>query len=182
MLGMSQASARQTTQEIVKPLAENAQTSSVDRYHGNIAQLAGADWEQVNTDPAFIAWTQQNLEPLSGRPYNALLNDAYHSGNAEGVAKFFNLFKGASQGAAQTQNQHATHVTGQEAMTAPTKRATSIQTSTDTNPGKVWTTTEIDTFYGEQERGRYKGREKEAAAIEAEIFKALATPGGVVGR
>lgn len=187
MVGMTQSVAQRTSETTVRqhvePVAQSVQSvsHSVEEQgrvslHTQIAQQAGADWELVNSTPEFTAWTFAHVDRLSGETYNALLNQAYRSGDASRVAVFFNDYKASLAPPPQPQPSPTpapAPVSGQAAMVAPPRRSTSTQDATDTQPGRVWAQSEIDGFYKDWTNGKYRGREAEAKAIEADVMKAV---------
>lgn len=181
MVGIARREAHRTTEAMtrqhVEPLAQSVADQQREAYHGHIAALAGDDWLNVNYDQRFIDWTQAHKDPYSGQTLKALLNEAYASGDTARVARFFNDFRAASTRAPTTQPPAPTTpsraVRDQDAMRAPPRRSTPMQHETDTNPGQVWSWNEVNTFYDDQAKGRYRGREKEAKEMEAQVQAAM---------
>ncbi|MDF1551939.1 MAG: hypothetical protein P1P84_02700 [Deferrisomatales bacterium] len=179
MLGLARKEAARASEEIttktVEPLAADLRRNT---FHAEIERAAGPDWVTINTDPKFIGWTHATVEQTTGLTVNALLNDAYASGNATKVAAFFNDYRKTAAPPPNPNTQppaadQRRHVTDQDAMRAPPSRATSAQSLTDASPDKVWGMAEVNAFYDDQAKGRYRGREKEAKTLEAEIMVAM---------
>lgn len=188
MLGLTRSEATKASETVVQreiqPVAQSVQDQSRELLHTQIARLSDdPGWETLGFhDPGFNAWTQQNVDHYSGKTLNQLLNEAYSAGDAVRVARFITDYKAAIAPPPSTTPPAPTApAPGQVAMTVPPKRSTAAGDMTDTNPGKVWTTAEIDKFYAEwTNSGKYRGKEAEAKAIEKEILSALAE-GRVLG-
>ena len=132
--------------------------------------------EQMNNDPAFIDWLERT-DPYSGAKRGALLADAYARHDASRVINFFEGYK--SETAAvdpPTAGQPRPTNGGAKpdlAMYAAPGRATSPpQQGAAAGEKPVYTDRDIAGFFAAKRMGRYKGREAEAAAIEADIFAA----------
>jgi len=168
----TRASAKVTEEKVV-PLEAAFEKNAL---HVDIAKLAGPDWEQVNLDPKFVGWTHATVEQISGMTVNALLNDAYVSGDASRVAEIFNDYRqetAKTPSTTQTPPVQTQPMTDQEAMQAQPNRGSASQSLTDGTPEKVWTMAEVTSFYDAQAKGRYQGREKQAQALEGEIMAAM---------
>lgn len=186
MLGLTRSEAMRASETVVQreiaPVQQSVQEQSRENLHTQIDRLAGDDWLAVNNDSRFIAWTQTNFDHYSGKSLNALLNEAYASGDAPRVARFFTDFRAATAPPpTNTPPTPTAPAPGQVAMTVPPKRSTATGDMLDAGPGKVWTTAEIDQFYSDRTQSqKYRGKEEQARAIEKEILAALAS-GRVLG-
>lgn len=79
------------TQEQVTNVASQVYKSSEDRFYGELAK-AVPDWAEVNTDKRWLAWLGE-VDPLSGVPRQAYLDNASKTLNHEHAARLFNAFK-----------------------------------------------------------------------------------------
>jgi hypothetical protein len=64
--------------------------ASIIAYLDAAPDLAGR-WRQLNIDPQFLNWLDQ-VDPLSGKKRQLMLNDAYTKGDVQSVAAFFRLY------------------------------------------------------------------------------------------
>lgn len=132
------------------------------------------EWREVNRDPTFLAWLEAQ-DPYTGYPRRELLMGAYEQNNAERLLAFFNGYI----------NEHAavTPSTGEaprqpqvslETMVAPGAPQASGPAGTPLDRStRILTQAEIDRFYADVHRGRYRGREADKAKIEAQIMRAV---------
>ena len=149
-----------------EPVRETRDDPSPDlaaRYEGMLTQMVPT-WRAQNDDQRFIAWLNLR-DPTSGIPRMSMLQRHHDAMDAVHVAEIFKAFtEGREIGAA-----------------APSTSRVSIEPGPgggDQLPGdqsgkKVYTRTEIKTFYTECAQGKYAGdKAKEASRIEADIFAA----------
>jgi hypothetical protein len=137
-------------------------------------------WQVLNNDDDFIGWLQY-LDPLSGRQRHSMLKEAYALNDAGRMAAIFEAYlrdAGLEPAAPQPNGNGAgsppPSSNGLERFAAPGP-ARSAPASTKASAGpQHFTTGDISRFYADRTAGRWKGREKEANAYEAEIFKAQA--------
>lgn len=144
------------------------------KYEAFEQALSGVvpDWESVNESPGWLAF-MDNLEPSTGLPYQVLLNGYHEKLDAKGVAGIFNAFKTS----ANTPIEAATRQRQGEidAFIAPGKGIGGAEVNPNTHQQlKSITPAEIHQFYRDVSTGKYRGREAEQKATEAEIFKAQA--------
>ncbi len=129
------------------------------------------DWSEINQDPAFIQWLTV-VDDLSGVPRQAYLDSAYQAKDVQRTATIFSSFKQTQSPAQQPAPPAPTPL---ERQVAP---STSRATAPEPTPGaadKVWTRDEVTRFYTDVRTGKYRGREADAARIDAEITAAAAT-------
>ena len=143
-------------------------------------------WRQVNVDPAFILWLDQT-DPFTGQKRQALLNDAYHGGDAPRTIAFFRAYQ-AEQTAVTPSAGLGTqprHTNGGAPASPSAERLPLAQLAV---PGRgqqaappasgapdrrTWTNADIAAFYHERQRGRWAGREADSDALEQDIFAAM---------
>lgn len=121
---------------------------------------AHADWRSVNDDPAFLSWLD-GVDPLYGKPRQALLDEAQDALDAGRVAAFFTAFK------ADVQSRAAPRQAALEEQVTPSSSAGAVPT---TPQKKIWTSAEITKFYDDVRRKRIP--EADAARIEQDIHLA----------
>jgi len=121
------------------------------------------NWDQVNVDPAFVAWLQ-GIDPVYGLARQAALNRAQESLNADHAAAVFQAFIGPQQAAPKEPDPL-------DKQMSP-RSATSVQ-PTSAQPQMI-SQADVTKFYDDARRGLYRGNEAEYARIEQLINAALA--------
>jgi hypothetical protein len=121
------------------------------------------NWEEVNTNEAFLAWLG-DVDPVYGQPRQAALNAAQQSLNAERVANVFKAFM-----ATMPQTPKSNPVAKQ---VSPKAAASTAPTGTDNKP--IFTQAQVKAFYDEVAKGLWRGRQQEAQQVEARINAAMA--------
>lgn len=122
------------------------------------------NWAVTNADPDFHRWLGE-MDDLTGKQRQRLLESAHADGDAEGVARIFKAFDRARDSWAQQANDA---LAGQ---VVPGAGGAGGNPSL-TNPGaRIWTRAEVNETYRLIRTGQLKGQE--AAAAEAEIQLAL---------
>ena len=132
------------------------------------AELSSAvpNWRDINDNQDFQAWLLE-VDPLSGMPRQAFLEDAQRNMDARRAAGFFTSWPGSTTPAQSTSPKQSSEL---ERQVAPGKgRSGPAPTS---NEGKVYTTKDITKFFDDVRFGRFKGKEAERDAIEQDIFVA----------
>lgn len=121
------------------------------------------DWRAVNENPDWLAWLNE-VDPVYDVPRQAALDRAFGKKNAPQVATIFKAYK-ATIPAIPAPSSLANQV-------APSGAASVAPTAAPAKP--FFSEKSITDFYRDLGQGRWKGRETEAAAIEAEINSAVA--------
>lgn len=122
------------------------------------------NWEQLNTNQAFLAWLAQ-VDPVYGVPRQAALDRAQKALNADHAAAVFNAF-------APPAKQEAPKGPDPLEQQVSPKSAGSEPPLPENKP--VISQAQVTAFYNDVRQGVYRGREAEAARIEALINTALA--------
>lgn len=120
------------------------------------------DWERVNSDSRWLEWLAE-VDPVYGAQRQAALDDARKNLNVQRVANVFNAFKTSHP--VKQQESLANQV-------APNSASAPVVSTQATK--QIWASKAVEKFYSEVAKGRYNGREDEAARIEAEINMAAA--------
>ena len=151
--------------QVEQALRGTTQTVAMTAEEVFFNRLATAvpDWEQVNANDAFLAWLA-DVDPVYGQPRQAALSAAQQSLDVARVAAIFNAFKATLPKPNQAQNALAKQVSP--------KTAAAAQPAPIEKP--VVTQAQIQAFYKEVATGKYRGREAEAAQLEAVINDAIA--------
>jgi hypothetical protein len=136
-------------------------------------------WQQINGDPAFIAWLQLP-DTYSGAIRHTLLKAAFERNDAPRVLAFFNGFL-AEEAAVDPAPVAATPVPAApaparvslEELAAP-GRAKSPAATPAPAEKPIITRDQIASFYTAVNAGKYRGKDAEKAAYEKMIFEAQA--------
>lgn len=146
-----------------KNTEQAVQLSAEDRF---LAQLAEAvpNWKTINSSPAWLQWLGE-IDPLSGIPRQALLDNAHAAGDVTRVAGFFTTFLGGASGAQKPSSSQPT-------ISPPAGRGGNPPPTAGGGQKKTYTRAEIKSFYDDKLRGLYQGREQEAMRIEQDIAAA----------
>jgi len=147
----------------IEAVETNTATSAFDRSCAELDRLKSG-WRDTNDDPLFHAWLSEPDE-MSGDVRQELLSNAFNNGDLQRVVRIFDAFEASQNQSQMTPNSTPTQPNQRRQM--PDSNATGQQ-----RDAKVYTTSEIDNFYADLTRGKYKGRESEATAIERDIFAA----------
>ncbi len=183
-----EASRRWARAEVQRELAEmkaqlgevaestkHVKTRSAQTGVENYMDANMSDWRQINNQPEFLQWLQQQ-DVFSKRVRHGMLTEAFNRGDAETTAAFFKAFKTEHTAVATPQRQpaHTPNGAGQldlTSMAAP-GRAPAQGSNGAPREAKIWSRPEIAAFYTDVRRGAYRGREPEQARIESDIHKA----------
>jgi hypothetical protein len=182
------AQVHQVKQEYEQQLA--GQKAEIDALRGNVetvdksqqqtreAQFYAAlerevpDFREVNATQEFQNWCLE-VDKLSGLRKQDYLENAVKHANVGQLAALFNKFK---ETLAPPEPQPAKPQDNLRRQLSPSRTQGSPPPSTTGNPNeKVWSTNEIEKFYSDTAKGKWRGREPERAAMEAQIDAAVAT-------
>lgn len=147
----------QSLKGATQQVAMTAEQSFFDR----VSKLV-PNWEEVNTQPAFLAWLNE-VDPVYGAPRQAALQRAQESLNADHAAAVFKAFIGPQPQAKKKDPL--------ESQVSPRGAATVAPTPVEK---QVLTQAQITKFYDDVRRGNYRGQDAEVARIEQVINTALA--------
>lgn len=127
------------------------------------------DYAAVNTSEGFLTWLGEE-DGMSGAPRQAALTAAGEALDANRVAKVFLAYKATlAPTPASGKTSAAAHLAKQ---VSPSSSAAS---PAPRNPAKnTYTVSEVQSFYRDVQSGKYRGRDAEAAQLEASINQALA--------
>lgn len=140
--------------------------STENVQHQTTIQTHIPDFEKINNMKEFHEWLDTPVSEFSKRLKRDDLQDSYARGDFESVKMGINAFKKEAGLAGEK----------------PKKKEIDLDIEPDEDfsgdgeisPQKVYTLAEVKKFYAEQTKGRWVGREKQAAAIDADILKAQA--------
>jgi hypothetical protein len=164
------------TQAVTQATAQERVHSALDAWQAR----TGKNWRVQNDDDRFINWLNQT-DPFSGQQRLVMMRTAYANGDSNRVVNFFDAFAKEMAATGQQPNQDmnnpgapapaVAHVS-LETLAAPGRGAS----GNPPPPGakRIWTPQDVTAFYSQRQRGYYRGREQEAAAIEQDLFAAQA--------
>ena len=122
------------------------------------------EWETINANPAFLAWLAES-DPVYGVPRQRALDSAREQLDVSRIVSVFRAFAPATSSAPPVRNAVDRQVSPKAGA------ANSMQTA----PQKqVYSQKQITDFYNDQARGKFRGREAEALAIEQSVNLAIA--------
>lgn len=159
--------------ELRKQLGETGQQVTTATFEQRLNRLV-PDFEQVNIDPAWIAWLNE-VDPILRGPRMVAAQQAFSEGDAEGVAHYVKLFKEAQQPAEATKQVVDQEL---ESQIQPSKTV-STSSTTPAPKGNVYTQEQIQAMFHKVTKLGKTGRLDEARKLEAEIDAAF-TQGRVV--
>lgn len=147
------------------------------------------NWRQINVHPRFVEWTKLP-DVFSGVIRQELMQRAWNAGDAQRVIAFFQAFL-AEEAAVDPQRANGQRrpasrmvVTPTPSPVTPPNGATPQLALEDlAAPGRahsaatpaekpVYTSADITRFYNDVKLGRWRGREQQQAAIDADIMLA----------
>lgn len=149
--------------ERVQGVAKETVESKEAQFYATLNHLA-PDWAQINERPDWLEWLGQ-VDPVYGLPRQAALDHAIKQLNAERVVRVISTFKAQlpppPKPPESLQNQVAPEPVGSGAApVAPQK--------------PILAEAAVTRFYRDLAQGKYRGREAEAKALEAQIDAAVA--------
>lgn len=147
----------------VSGVSHQSATTLEQTFYATLDQLV-PDWKDINTDQRWLAWLGET-DPVYGAPRQAALDAAHERMDVQRVANVFRAYKASLPPPAKPPSSLANQV-------APSGAASAQPTAAPAKP--VLSQKAITDFYNDLGRGRYAGREAEAASIEAEINLAVA--------
>jgi len=144
-------------------VAELKQQILQEKFLTELTALA-PDWNEIDQNPDFLGWLGQPDE-LSGATRQEMLNQA--AGDAPRVAAFINAWKDTQRQASQP-TATAPQLSGK--YETPSNRAGEALAER----GKTYTQAQVNGFYDDVAKGKYRGRQAEAQQIERELDLAAA--------
>lgn len=146
----------------VSGVSERTDTTLQGQFYATLEKLV-PDWETTNRDTRFLAWLAE-VDPIYGAPRQAALEAAHAALDVQRVANVFATFKNAHPAPKPPPSL--------ENQVAPSSVAAPVPTAPESKP--YITQAQVSAFYNARAQGRYRGKESEADAIEAQINLALA--------
>lgn len=152
-LEAEQAARASEKEQSVRARANQAQNAFLERLGALVP-----DYIEVDSSPQFLNWMRE-IDPASGYTRETLFKQAEGSGDVGRVANFMLEFKSV--------------LNPLESKITPTTASRSNRTPQQAQVKKPMVWTEIEKFYDDVTKGRFRGRETERREIEAKIEKQI---------
>lgn len=153
----------------VQNLTQKQAMSAEQQFWSDLTR-AVPNWREVNDNADFQDWLL-NIDPLSGISRQTILDDAQRNLDVPRVVNFFRTWNelNGQANVAQNPNRQASASELERQVTPGRSR----NTGAPNNGGaKTYTPEDIEKFFADVRKGRYKGREAERDRLERDIFAA----------
>lgn len=148
-------------EQALKGTTQTVAVTAEQAFFDRLTKLV-PEWEAINANQAFLAWLAE-VDPMLGHPRQSALDAAQQTLNADRAAAVFKTFA-ATLPAAPKANPLDKQVSPKgSASAAPAAPAQPV----------IYTQQQVVDFYNAKRRGEFRGREKEAQQIEAELNLAI---------
>lgn len=186
---------RRAVKEATNPLEAQIKRlkSDNDRLRASLGEVSGSmtqsarrtvytvlservpDWEAINKDSRFLSWLGK-VDAFAGRKRRDMLGEAFEANDAARVVRFFEAFLNETasleQGQPTDPPSPRAPAADLDSMVAPGRPRSSGQAGDAQGDKKMWSRQEIQQFYADVGKGKYRGRDKERNRIERDIFHA----------
>jgi hypothetical protein len=129
-----------------------------------------SDWEPINSSDEFNTWLDARI-PYSNKTRRDALQEAQGELNHTTVIQIFLDFK-AEKPIEKKEGSEGKDGLDLNKHLEPDSTVARQELQKEVPQGKIYTRQEIKDFYTDVTRGKYKGKEAEAAKIDADILKA----------
>lgn len=161
-----------TLREQVSNVSQSQGRTDYDRYMGTVSRAVeemGRDFNQLNADPDFLTWLQETI-PYTGKARHESLRLAEQRLDVGSTIGIFKEYLELNPG--QTQKKQA-----QKQKQIPNLQPSHTPSGSDVSPPmskseKIWTRQDVSQMYRDKTDGKYRGREAEFKALEADMFAA----------
>ena len=126
------------------------------------------NWQEINDNPDFQTWLLE-IDPLTGISRQTYLEDAQNNLDMNRVAQFFQTWAQAN-GKVEPAHVNDQAKTQLEKQVAPGRGRGGQPVTQGAN--QTYSPADIEQFFSDVRKGRYKGRESERGRIERDIFAA----------
>ena len=127
------------------------------------------NWSDINNDPDFQSWLLA-IDPLTGISRQTYLEDAQKNLDASRVVNFFRTWEGETGKTNTAQVDRSSEQSQLQKQVAPGRsRNNGVKAS---GQNRTYTPNDIQEFYSDVRKGKYKGRDDERGRIERDIFAA----------
>lgn len=159
-------------------VGQNMAQTSTEKVYQALSQTV-PNWRELNDDDGFKEWLS-NVDPYAGKKRWDLLTEAFNRHDAPRVVNFF---RGFLSEAAVTDPQRAPRASASPASNGAAQGK--VPLASFAAPGRAgpaapsgpadkpfYTRAQIAQFYLDKSRGKWQGRDAEAAVIDADIIAA----------
>lgn len=147
-------------EELLKKIQQTGTQIGEITFEQRLAVLV-PDFPQINADPKWVAWLDE-FDPLIRAPRRSIAQQAFNTGDAEGVAHYVKLFKETSgEPTADTRQAEV------QRQVQPTRSATSQ--APVSQKGKMYTTRDVEKMFQKITQLNVSQKYDEAKKLEAEI-------------
>jgi hypothetical protein len=147
----------QQVEQIVTGVSQKTDSTLESQFYASLAGLAPT-WQKINESESWLAWLAE-IDPIYGVPRQAALDDAFQRMDVSRTAEIFRQYE---------RSRPARPSASAESLVTPSGGASNPAPAAPVQKQLV-SQKFVQTFYNDQARGKYRGREAEAARIEAEI-------------
>lgn len=149
-------------QERMQRLEKFVEVTAEEAFFRDLGTLV-PHYKAQNVDTGFVNWLAE-VDPLAGKPRQALFDEAYNALDVNRIAAFFKAFPYQATVARTSTNQPTL-----EQQVAPEQNRSAPPAPAGK---KQWTRGEIQQFYTDVRRGVFQKNLDEMARIEQDIFAA----------
>jgi hypothetical protein len=146
-----------------KTVEATATKTTTNSIKSDLSRLAPG-WDSVDNDPKFHAWLREP-DRYTGKPKQELLNESYYGGNSQNVANFFLDYMEESGYKPPAENKDL----GKYESPPPGSTRTPVKRDDTEEVSRE----QVAQYYRDVTAGKYRGREKESASMEAKIERAM---------
>jgi hypothetical protein len=153
----------------VQNLTHRQAMSAEQQFWSGLTEVV-PNWRDVNNDPDFQSWLL-DVDPFTGVTRQTILEDAQKNLDVRRISKFFTtwLEMNGQATAAQNTQRRAPASELEKQVTPGRPRSGSTPSG---GKAKVYSPTDIENFFADVRKGKYRGKEAERDRIERDIFSA----------
>jgi hypothetical protein len=153
----------------VQNLTHKQAMSAEQQFWSGLTEVV-PNWRDVNNDPDFQSWLL-DVDPFTGVARQTILEDAQKNLDVRRISKFFTTWLEMNGQADAAQNtQRKSPASELERQVTP-GRSRSASTPSGSS-AKVYSPVDIENFFADVRKGKYKGKEAERDRVERDIFSA----------
>tara|TARA_R110000850_G_scaffold181957_2_gene307347 strand:+ start:6792 stop:7865 length:1074 start_codon:yes stop_codon:yes gene_type:complete len=134
------------------------------------------NWQTLNQDQNFIAWLSE-IDAFSGAPRQDMLNSAFEANDSPRVIAFFQKYQSETNVVSPANDQNAAAApptVNLDTLVAPgpaSAQSGNAPAQNDAN-GKIYSALEVQAFYSDVQKGRFKNDPAGKTRLETAIIKA----------
>lgn len=155
----------------VQKLTQQHQNTREEAFWGSLDR-AVTDWDSINNDQRFRNWLLES-DPMTGITRDVYLKDAQRDLDVTRVSSIFNSWKQQSPVESKTSTRNVARNELEMQVTPGSRTGNDAPQSVEE---KRWSNTDIAKYYDDLRKGKFKGHEADARAMEEDIFRARSKP------